>query len=133
VTLALNILCKTFAVVLLFAPSLIAHHSLGTYDNTKVVPITGTITKVDWFNPHVTVYLSGKNDAGSVVTRRVQLAGVGRLQKLGVEKNLFAIGSTVTFETWLEKSPGMGIAGRTLILADGRRLDVSDNLLWGLP
>src|SRR5262245_46899979 len=42
---------KTFAASLLFAAPLVAHHSLGNYDSTKPVTITGTVMKLDWRNP----------------------------------------------------------------------------------
>src|SRR4029453_14200054 len=99
VALALNTLCKTLVMALLFALPLVAHHSLGTYDSTNPVTITGTVTKLDWRNPHVNVYLSVKSDDGKVITQLIQIAAVGHLIQLGIAKELFAIGATVTFET----------------------------------
>jgi hypothetical protein len=123
-------LFKAFVVSLLFAAPLLAHHSLGTYDSTKPVTITGTVTKLDWRNPHVNVYLSVKSDDGKVITRLVQIAAVGRLTQLGLAKELFAIGATVTFETLLPKDPSYDVplAGRTMMLPDGRHFDVRD--IW---
>jgi len=114
-------------MVLLTAP-LAAHHSLGTYDNTKLIPVTGTVTKVDWMNPHVIVQLSVKGADGKQTTQRVQIAAPGRLTKLGVDKNLFAVGSTMTFETWEQKDSNtrLPLAGRTAVLSNGTRIDVSD-------
>ena len=104
------------------------HHSLGTYDNTKLVPVTGTVTKVDWMNPHVTIQLSVKGADGKLTNQRVQIAAPGRLIKLGVDKNLFAVGSTMTFETWEQKDGNtrLPVAGRTAVLSNGTRIDVSD-------
>jgi hypothetical protein len=123
-------LYKTVAASLLFAAPLVAHHSLGTYDSTKPITITGTVTKLDWRNPHVNVYLSVKSDDGKVSTRLVQIAAVGHLIQLGLTKELFAIGATMTFETLLPKDPSndVPLAGRTLMLPDGRRFDVRD--IW---
>jgi hypothetical protein len=124
---------RTCCVIVFFASSLAAHHSLSNYDNSSLVPVSGTITKLDWTNPHAFVYLSVKGTDGKVTTQRVQIAAPGRLTQLGVDKNLFAIGATVTFEAWAPKngSLDMPLAGRTAVLPDGKRIDVSDK--FGMP
>jgi hypothetical protein len=106
-----------------------AHHSLAMYDSERPVNITGTITKVDWLNPHVWVTLSVKKQDGSVENQRIQISAPGRLKQLGFDKTLLPIGTMVTFEAWLTKDPKVDIGpnGRRVTLDDGRRFDVSDN------
>ena len=116
-------------ILLLFASPLLAHHSMGAYDSTKSGTITGTVTQVGWRNPHVNIHISVKNEDGKVSTRMVEVAGVGGLTQPGVDKSLFAIGATVTFEAWLPKDPSnvVSLAGRSIKLSDGRSLVVANN------
>jgi hypothetical protein len=54
------------AGAILFAGEATAHHGVAGYDLTKTVTLHGTVTKFDWSNPHVVVYLDAKNDAGEM-------------------------------------------------------------------
>jgi len=117
---------------LCFATPALAHHSLALYDSTKPVMITGTVTKVEWINPHVRLELSVKKEDGTVTVQRIQMASAVRLATLRVDKNILAIGTPMTFEVWLPKTPGSDVvaSGRSVTLPDGRQFDVSDN--WGM-
>jgi hypothetical protein len=121
------VLCVGIAVVPTFA-----HHSMGTYDQTTLVTIKGTVTKVEWRNPHTWITLSVSNGEGTTDIRRIEIAGPGALTKRGIPVDLMSIGNNVTLETWMPKQPRFGNtpSGRVLILADGRRFDVGDN--WGI-
>jgi Family of unknown function (DUF6152) len=119
------VLCVGIAVVPTFA-----HHSMGTYDQTTLVTIKGTVTKVEWRNPHTWITLSVSNADGTASIRRIEIAGPGALTRRGVPVNLLSLGDNVTLESWLPKNPGSAGGapnGRVLILADGRRFDVGDN------
>src|SRR6185369_1546234 len=103
----MQVLTKSVALVvaLLLTSPLAAHHSLVGYENRNLVKVTGTVTRVDWFNPHVMVYLAVRGNDGKVTTQHVQMAAVGALKKRGIDKNPFAVGSTVLFEVWVPKDP----------------------------
>ena len=54
-----------FVAVLLVTPSLWAHHSFSTvFDLSKKTTVTGTLTKIDWRNPHIQIFLQTKDDRG---------------------------------------------------------------------
>lgn len=111
------------------------HHSVNaTYDSTRPVTITGTLTKIDWTNPHAWLDLRITNESGQVSTVRVELAGPGSLRQAGIDRDLFQIGQIMKVEAWpprntADSKTSAGFAGRTVILDDGRRLDVHDR--WG--
>ncbi len=57
----------SLAGILLIAPHAFAHHSFGAeYDSAKPVTLTGVVTKIDWSNPHVYIYLDVKGDNGQI-------------------------------------------------------------------
>ena len=123
-------------IVLAFAegvPSL-AHHSLANYDQTTLVLIKGTITKIEWINPHAWITLNVRNTDGSSSTSRIEIASPVALMKKGMGRDLLNVGDNVTFEAWLPRNTGTGSTpnGRTLMLEDGRRFDVGD-LFGNIP
>src|SRR5262245_27229398 len=76
-----------------------AHHSeAAEYDATKPVKVTGTITKVEWRNPHVWFYVDVKEDNGKVTTWAFSSAPPGALMRRGVNKDQLTIGATVNAE-----------------------------------
>jgi len=106
-----------------------AHHSMGTYDQSVLVTIRGTISRLEWRNPHTWVVLTVLTPDGKTASQRVEIAGPSRLQRTGFDRSLLAIGDTITIQAWLLKPQYGGDApnGRTLTLSDGRRFDVGDN------
>ena len=64
-----------FLLVLCSTP-LVAHHNVThTYDTDKPVPLSGTVSAVQWKNPHVLVYIDTKGGAGAVVNWKVEMVG----------------------------------------------------------
>ena len=69
-------------------PPVVAHHSeTAEYDSTKPVKVTGTITKVEWLNPHVWFYVDVKDDSGKVTTWGFSNAPPGALMRRGITKD----------------------------------------------
>jgi len=72
------------------APAL-AHHSLQSeYDINQSITLKGTVTKVDWVNPHVYVYLDVKDDKGAVTKWAVTTLPPGNLRRGGLTRDLLA-------------------------------------------
>lgn len=81
--------------------SLLAHHSpSAVFDMTKKVPFKGTITKVDWVNPHIVVFMDVMGEDGKVVNWKFESNPPRWFTKVGVVRADFAaaIGQTVTVE-----------------------------------
>jgi hypothetical protein len=99
---------------------LVGHHSeTAEYDSTKPVKVTGTITKVEWLNPHVWFYVDVKDDTGKVTTWGFSNAPPGALMRRGIMKDALKIGAEVTVEGVRARDGSNNASGRRVIYADG--------------
>jgi hypothetical protein len=105
------------------AVSAYAHHSFSSeFDINQPVTLEGTLTKLDWVNPHGFIYIDVKGPDGKVVNWAVETGSPNALLRRGVRKSDFAIGSQISVKGFKAKS-GLPVAnGRTVKLADGRDL-----------
>ena len=117
------------ALIVTSAVTLSAHHAVRqVYDAAAVVPLAGVVTSAQIVNPHVTVSLEATGPDGRVSTWVVEMAPPGVLKRKEFDFQLLTAGRQVVVEAWLRKDGQTGQAtGRTLVLPDGRRLDVGDN------
>jgi hypothetical protein len=109
-------------LVLAAAPA-VAHHSFAAeYDRNKQVNLTGTVTKVDWMNPHMYFYIDVKEANGSVTSWGLENGNLSGLMRRGWRKDSLKIGDVVTVEGFLAKD-GTHIANaRSVKLSDGRKM-----------
>ena len=85
------------AVVSILAPSVFAHHGRGaTYDMKKQVTLKGTVSRVDWRNPHVVIYLDVKDTNGNADTWGFENAGVSQMAQAGYNRNTLKLGQEIT-------------------------------------
>jgi hypothetical protein len=100
-----------------------AHHSFTSeFDINQPVTLAGTLTKLDWVNPHGWIYLDVKGADGKVVNWAVETGGPNALLRRGVRKDDFVLGSKITVKGYRAKS-GLAVAnGRTVTLENGREL-----------
>ena len=97
-----------------------AHHSeTAEFDSTKPVKVTGTITKVEWLNPHVWFYVDVKDPTGKVTTWGFSNAPPGALMRRGIMKDALKIGAEVTVEGVRARDGSNNASGRRVIYADG--------------
>ena len=92
-------------VLLAGAGRLEAHHSAVLFDLSKTFTLTGTLTKVDWRNPHIEVFLEARNEAGHMETWELETGAPSwfrnrHLSRVDLEK---AIGQIVTVDGVLAK------------------------------
>jgi hypothetical protein len=89
------------AALLVPRVSLLAHHSPSAiFDMKKKISLKGSVTKVDWVNPHIVVYMDAKGDDGNVENWKFESNPPRWFTKVGVARADFAaaIGQTVTVE-----------------------------------
>ena len=66
-----------------------AHHSVaGQFDATKRTTISGVVSKVDWINPHVYIYVDVPDDSGAVTTWRLESLPTAMLRKAGLTSDM---------------------------------------------
>lgn len=81
-----------------------AHHSFAAeYDGNAPIKITGTLTKVDWVNPHSWIQIDVKDADGKITTWRCETAPPNGLIRRGWTKSSFPIGQEVTVEGYRAK------------------------------
>jgi hypothetical protein len=124
--MALHVLKAWHLMPILFGMSLpvVAHHSVGAEsDSRKPVTLTGTITKIDWTNPHSFLYLDVKDDKGEVVSWKLEGYPPGVLYRTGWRKDItIKLGDTVTITGWRSRDSTNLAHSREVTLPDGRKL-----------
>ena len=109
--------------VLAAAVSIVAHHSFAAeYDANKPVTLKGTVTKVEWMNPHARFYVDVKDEKGNVVNWNLELASPNVLVRNGWSRKSLNVGDEVTVEGSLAKDGSKMANARVVKLADGRRV-----------
>src|SRR5438046_7259628 len=91
-------------IVIATASPALAHHSFAAeYDTSKPIAITGTVTKLEWVNPHARFYVDVKEPDGSTTNWAFELGSPNLLIRYGFTRDLLKIGSEVTFEGFQAK------------------------------
>ena len=109
---------------LLLAIPLLAHHSItAEFDTSKSFTVQGTLTKVEWVNPHAYVYVDSKDDKGIVTSYSLETGPPGNLRRAGVLRTMFVVGEPVTIEAYAAKdgSKHLGLV-KSFHFADGRNI-----------
>jgi hypothetical protein len=120
-----------FSLAAIAAPVL-AHHSMSKeFDTSRHVTLTGVITKVDWTNPHVWIYLNAQDADQNSVGWKIESAPPGGLQRKGIDKATLPVGTRVTVDGFPAiVSNNKSIAGVSLNLPNGKQLDIQDVGRW---
>jgi hypothetical protein len=119
------------AAVLLSTSSVWAHHSPSAeFDMTKRITVTGTLTKVDWINPHITLAMDVKNESGKVESWSFESNPPAWFRRVGVNRNDLAkaIGQTVTAEGVRSKDGSPFGYMQKITLADGTSLELASSI-----
>jgi hypothetical protein len=107
----------------LAALPLMAHHSFAAeYDRDKPVTLKGTLTKVEWTNPHSWIYIDVKNDDGKVTNWAVEFGSPNALLRRGLRKTDFPTGVELLVKGYRAKSGSPTINGTSVKFPDGRNL-----------
>jgi hypothetical protein len=109
------------AVVVAVASTASAHHSFAAlYDANKPIRLEGTLTKIEWTNPHSYFHIGVKSSDGQVRDWAIEGAGPGALSRRGFKRGDIKVGDTLIVQGYLAKSGARLVDGRLVTLPDGR-------------
>ena len=101
----------------------LAHHSFAAeFDGSKPVTLTGTVTKMDWINPHAWLHMDVKGSDGRVVSWMVEGGAPNALLRRGWNKNSLPPGTTVIVQGFRARDGSNRANGRDVTLPDGKKL-----------
>ncbi len=111
------------AGLLLAAVPVFAHHSFSAeFDVKQPVTLKGTVTKVEWTNPHVWIYLDVMDAQGSVQHWQCENGAPNALSRMGWTRHSLNVGDQVTIEGFRAKNDERTANARQIILPDGRKV-----------
>jgi hypothetical protein len=106
-----------------WAPAALAHHAFAAeFDANKPVNFKGTITKVEWVNPHSWLHIEVKQPDGTVVNWAIEAGTPNVLFRRGFTKETLKPGTEVVVDGYQAKDGSHRANGRDLTLPDGRQL-----------
>jgi len=109
------------AVCVAAALPVYAHHSFAAeFDGSRSLRLTGTITRIEWSNPHSYFYIDVKDDKGNVANWGCEGAGPGALTRRGWKKGDVKLGDTLIVDGYPAKDGSHLIDARRVTLPDGR-------------
>jgi hypothetical protein len=105
-----------------------AHHSFAAeFDGSKVIRLKGTLTKIEWTNPHSYFYIDVKDEDGKVVNWGCEAGAPGALSRRGFRKGDIKLGDTLVVDGYMAKDGSNIIDARRVTLPDGRIVAGSAN------
>jgi Family of unknown function (DUF6152) len=100
-----------------------AHHSFaGEFDTSKPVTLEGTVTRIDWENPHVHYFVDVAGTNGTMVNWSCETGGPTRLARKGWTRDSLKVGDKIIVHGYLAKDGSHAVDGREVTLADGRKI-----------
>jgi hypothetical protein len=109
-----------------------AHHAFASeFDGNKPVNLKGTITKMEWVNPHAWIYISVKKPDGTVENWMIEGGTPNTLVRRGLRKPDVQAGTEVMVEGYRAKDGSLRANGKNITLPDGRQLLIGSEATGG--
>ena len=118
------------ATLLIFTASVYAHHPFAAeYDWTKPVTLTGTVTKLEWSNPHAVLVINAKDDKGQTKEWTLEMGSPAALTRAGWTRNTVKMGDSITVEAWLSRTAADKANVKSVKLENGKQLSGGSSIL----
>jgi len=100
-----------------------AHHAFAAeFDANKRIKVSGTVTKLEWTNPHAWLYVDGKDEAGKATSWSFEMGSPNTLIRQGWRRTSLKEGDQVTVEGYAAKDGSNNANARSVTLPDGTKV-----------
>ncbi len=122
-------LAVVVGLVLLAAGARIsAHHAFAAeFDKDKPIKLKGTVTKMQWINPHPWIHIDVKKDDGKIESWMIEASAPNNLLRRGFTRDSLPAGSVITVEGYQALDGSMRANGTALTFEDGRHLFIGSS------
>ena len=105
------------------AAPVFAHHAFAAeFDAKRLVKLRGTVSKMEWINPHAWIHVDVKDPDGNVVSWMIEAGTPNTLFRRGFTKNSLAQGTEILVDGYQAKDGSNRANGRDVTFVDGRKL-----------
>ena len=120
----------TVALILAFAAARAgAHHSFAAdFDVTKHITLRGRVTKIEWLNPHVHIYIDVNGERGRFVSWTIELGSPNGLRQRGWTQKTLKVGEVITIDGSLAKDGSHLANASSIVLPSGVRMSTGSGL-----
>jgi hypothetical protein len=111
-----------------------AHHAFASeFDAKKPVKFQGTVTKMEWINPHAWMHVAVKKADGTVENWMIEAGSPNSLFRRGINKNTVQVGMQVVVDGYQARDGSRRANGRDVTLPEGRKLFLGSQQTPGAP
>ncbi len=113
----------SFIVAVSFSAQSNAHHAFGAeFDANAPLVLRGSVTKIEWVNPHAWFHIAVTKEDGTTENWRVEGGTPNTLLRRGINKRSIAIGTEIVVDGYQAKDRSNSANGRNITLADGKKM-----------